>query len=143
MKRPLALAFLLALAPGAAAVAQTAPAPIPGVDRDAWLVPFPTAPADTFVRKGVHSGSLVTRAQCEAAGESVRGRFVYVEAMGRGACIRYYLSADAFPDKVAAIYLPGDKGAFRIVWREGRYEMIPEELLPQRASPQRRRPRPT
>ena len=65
----------------------------------------------------------------------MRGRFVYVEAMGRGACIRYYLSADAFPDKVAAIYLPGDKGAFRIVWREGRYEMIPEELLPQAGEP--------
>ena len=50
---------------------------------------------------------------------------------GGAACIRYYLSADSFPDKVAAVYLPGDKGAFRIVWREGRYEMLPEELLPQ------------
>ena len=148
MKKPLALAFLLApafllaLAPAAAPVAQPAPAAIPGVDRDAWLVPFPTAPADTFVRKGVHSGSLVTRAQCEAAGESVRGRFVYVEAMGRGACIRYYLSADAFPDKVASVYLPGDKGAFRIIWRGGRYEMIPEELLPHAGEPAKPRPEP-
>jgi dienelactone hydrolase len=123
----IALVAALAFAPLAGALAQT---PLPGINRDAWLVPFPTQPADTFVRKGVQAGSLVTRAQCEASGASVRGRFVYVEAMGRGACIRYFLSADSFPDKAAAVYLPGDKGSFRIAWREGRYEMIPEELLP-------------
>lgn len=96
---------------------------------------FPKAPADTFVRKGVHTGSLVTRAHCESAGERERGRFVFVEAMGRSACIRYHLSADAFPGKVAAIYLPGDKGSFRTVWRNGQYEMIPEELLPRAGRP--------
>ena len=96
MNAKLALAFLLALAP-AAALAQPATAPIPGVDREAWLVPFPTRPADTFVRKGVQTGSLVSRSECERAGQIERGRFVFVEAMGRGACIRYYLSAEFLP----------------------------------------------
>ncbi len=100
-----------------------------------WLTPFPKAPADTFVRQGVRSGSLVTRAECEAANDKDRARFVYVEALGRGACIRYHLSAETFPGKVAAVYLPGDKGGFRISWRNGQYEMYPEELIPREGQP--------
>lgn len=128
------IAPLLALAPANARDEVIAPV-IPGVDANAWIVPFPTGPADTFVRKGVHSGSLVTRAQCDGAGQRERGRFVYVEAMGRGACIRYYLSGDAFPQNAAAVYLPGDKGGFRANWRSGRYQMVPEELLPRDGQP--------
>lgn len=137
---PLILALLtLALAPNAAlaqAAASSSSRPaMSGVDRDAWRLPFPNAPADTFVRQGVRTGSLVTRAECERAGE--RGRFVFVEAMGRSACIRYHLSADSFPDKVAAVYLPGDKGGFRAVWRNGQYEMIPEELASRAGQPRK------
>ena len=117
-----------------AALAQ-APARPPQATLDAWLTPFPKAPADTFIRQGVRTGSLVTRADCEASGDKERARFVYVEAMGRGACIRYHLSAEAFPGKTAAVYLPGDKGGFRIAWRNGQYEMLPEELIPRAGQP--------
>ncbi len=92
------------------ALAQTPSRPSQA-ELDAWLTPFPKAPADTFVRQGARSGSLVTRAECEAANDKDRARFVYVEALGRGACIRYHLSAETFPGKVAAVYLPGDKAA--------------------------------
>ena len=135
MKRSISLALVLAMLP-AIALAQSAPAPSreaspSRIDRDAWLTPFPKAPADTSVRQGARTGSLVTRVECEQAGERERGRFVFVEAMGRTACIRYHLSAETFPDKAAAVYLPGDKGGFRIIWRNGQYEMTPEELLRQ------------
>ncbi len=135
MKRSISLALMLAMLP---AIAFGQPVPSPSrdaspsrIDRDAWLTPFPKAPADTSVRQGARTGSLVTRAECEQAGERERGRFVFVEAMGRTACIRYHLSAEAFPDKAAAVYLPGDKGGFRIIWRNGQYEMTPEELFRQ------------
>jgi len=135
VKRSISLALVLAMLP-AIALAQSAPAPSreaspSRIDRDAWLTPFPKAPADTSVRQGARTGSLVTRVECEQAGERERGRFVFVEAMGRTACIRYHLSAETFPDKAAAVYLPGDKGGFRIIWRNGQYEMTPEELLRQ------------
>lgn len=121
----------------AVALAQPAPAPAPAqasrLDRDAWLTPFPKSGADTTLREGARTGSLVTRAECEQAGKgaSQAGGFVYVQALGRSACIRYHLSADTFPDKTAAVYLPGDKGGFRIVWRNGQYDMTPEELVRQ------------
>ncbi|MDP2357294.1 MAG: hypothetical protein Q8M31_14690 [Beijerinckiaceae bacterium] len=141
MKRSISLAFILAMLP-AVALAQPAPepapalapsrvAPLPPIDRDAWLTPFPKAPADTTVRQGARTGSVVTRAECEQAGKQDRGRFVFVEALGRSACIRYHMSAETFPDKTAAVYLPGDKGGFRIIWRNNQYELIPEELLRQ------------
>lgn len=125
-----ALALILA---GACCVPHVTQAQTPSrpsqAELDAWLTPFPKAPADTFVRQGVRSGSLVTRAECEAANDKERARFVYVEALGRSACIRYHLSAETFPNKAAAVYLPGDKGGFRISWRNGQYEMYPEELI--------------
>ncbi len=145
---PLFAALLLAFAPFAAS-AQTAPPQSPSqppasapFDGGAWLMPFPKAPGDTFIRKGVHTGSVVTRADCESAGAADRGRFVYVEASGRSACIRYYLSGNTFPDKAAAIYLPGDKGGFRITWRNDRYEMVPEELLERAGKPSGATPTP-
>lgn len=114
----------------ASAAAQPQPAaPQATLDRDAWLLPFPKQPADTFVRDGVRKGSLVGRDECESGAARDRGRVVFVEAMGRAACVRYHLSADAFPDKTAAVYLPGDKGGFRVVWRNGQYELTPEELI--------------
>ena len=137
VKRSISLAFSLAMFP-AVALAQSVPTPSrdaspPRIDRDAWLTPFPKTAADTSVRQGARTGSLVTRAECETAGKQEGARFVYVEAMGRSACIRYHLSAETFPDKTAAVYLPGDKGGFRIVWRNGQYELTPEELLRQDA----------
>lgn len=141
LKRSISLATLLAMLP-VVALAQPIPAPAQApsrdasptrIDRDVWLTPFPKTAADTSVRQGARTGSLVTRAECEQAGKQERGRFVYVEAMGRSACIRYHLSAEAFPDKAAAVYLPGDKGGFRIIWRNGQYELTPEELLRQDA----------
>ncbi len=138
MKRLIFFFLSLALLP-AAAQAQSAPAP--RADRDAWLTPFPKSPADTTVRQGARTGSLVTRAECEQAGKQESGRFVYVEALGRSACIRYHLSTETFPDKTAAVYLPGDKGGFRIVWRNGQYDMTPEELV--RPDPKATEPLPT
>jgi pimeloyl-ACP methyl ester carboxylesterase len=131
-----ALALIFAGVCGLPHVAQAQTPSRPSqAELDAWLTPFPKAPADTFVRQGVRSGSLVTRAECEAANGKDRARFVYVEALGRGACIRYHLSAETFPGKVAAVYLPGDKGGFRISWRNGQYEMLPEELIPRDGQP--------
>jgi pimeloyl-ACP methyl ester carboxylesterase len=95
---------------------------------DQWLRPFPTESADTFIRKGIQSGSSISRDECESASSRENGRFVFVEAMGRTACIRYYLSTETIPKKSAAVVIEGDKGAFRVLWRNGQYEVTPEEL---------------
>lgn len=132
VKKSLVSALLIVFLPAAVA-AQQAPTSSPQaasalVNYDQWLRPFPTEPADTFIRKGIQSGSSVARAECENAGSRENGRFVYVEAMGRSACIRYYLSTEAIPNKSAAVVIDGDKGAFRVLWRNGQYEVTPEEL---------------